>query len=72
MVIQTATVSPQADRRLVAETLAALSKLDSEQHLGVLSFMEREFGTQLVKGLSASAHKRVRAYASAVMKNKGV
>ena len=60
----------QVDRRLVAETMSALRALDADQHVSVVAWMEREFGTQIVKGLSATAHKRVRSYVAVVKGGK--
>lgn len=60
----------QVDRRAVAETLQAMKPLDRDQHLSVVAWMEREFGTQIVKGLSANSHRRVRRYVAAVLKPK--
>lgn len=57
------------DMRSVAETLEIMRALDSNQHLSVLVWMEREFGTQIVKELSAGAQRRVRAYAAAVLRS---
>lgn len=59
----------QSDMRCVADTLQVLRALDQEQHLSVIVWMERTFGTQMVKGLSADAHRRVRRYAQAVINN---
>lgn len=56
------------DRRCVAETLQAMSALDGDQRLSVLRFMEREWGTQMVKELSADAQQRVRRYVAAVLR----
>jgi hypothetical protein len=57
----------QVDRRAVAETLQAMKPLSADQHLSVVAWMEREFGTQIVKGLSADSHRRVRRYVEAVL-----
>lgn len=60
----------RVDRRAVAETLQAMKPLDADQHLSVMVWMEREFGTQMVKGLTADSHRRVRRYVAAVLKPK--
>lgn len=59
------------DRRCVAETLQCMGQLDSDQRLSVLVWMERQFGTQMVKELNAEAQQRVRRYVAAVLKKGG-
>ena len=57
------------DRRSVAETLQCMGQLDSDQRLSVLVWMERQFGTQMVKELNAEAQQRVRRYVAAVLRS---
>lgn len=59
----------RVDMRSVADTLHIMRGLDADQHLSVLVWMEREFGTQIVKELNAGAQRRLRAYAAAVLRS---
>lgn len=65
-----AAAAVHVDRRIIADTLQAMRPLNPEQHLSVILWMERQFGTQLVKALSAESHRRVRRYVAAVLKEK--
>lgn len=58
------------DKRCVAQTLELMERLDSDQRLRVLKFMEREFGTQMVKELSAQSQLRVRQYVMAILNKR--